>query len=277
MKAKRLLLSEESTKRSARRGNGSSSILSLEQPPFLRCRENFSTNETMAHVSIITFVASIVESDPTLISGKRVLEIGSLGPGVRPVIMALGPREYIGVDYCAGPGVDLVLNAERLPESFPANRFDAIISTETLEHVADWKRMIEGIRTVLTPGGVAVITTRSQGYPYHASRWYGDYWRFSTDDLRAMFDDFDRLAVRPDEQAPGVFLLAFKPTHSIPVGVPTLSIYSMSMRRRIARLPHPPVGTLKFLQLYASSQASLAFHMFKGLVNRDSFTNQTSP
>ncbi|MGC9069640.1 MAG: class I SAM-dependent methyltransferase, partial [Thermoprotei archaeon] len=63
------------------------------------------------------------------------------------------PKEYIGVDIEPGKFVDVVLPAERLVEHFGPESFDVVISTETLEHVQDWRLVINNMKKVLKRGG----------------------------------------------------------------------------------------------------------------------------
>jgi SAM-dependent methyltransferase len=113
------------------------------------------------------FVQRALKADD--VAGKSVIEVGSydVNGTTRPFIGALGPSEYIGVDIAAGPGVDVVCNAESLAERFGAGRFDVLITTEMLEHVRDWRTVVNNLKDVLKPGGLIVITTRSPGFPMH--------------------------------------------------------------------------------------------------------------
>lgn len=73
---------------------------------------------------------------------------------VRPLIERFrDPEEYIGVDIEGGKFVDIVLPAEKLVKNFGENSFDVVISTETLEHVRDWRTVIKNMKLILKPGG----------------------------------------------------------------------------------------------------------------------------
>jgi SAM-dependent methyltransferase len=145
------------------------------------------------------------------IKGKRVLEVGSFNVNgtLRSHCLSLAPKEYIGVDISAGNCVDRVLNAESLVKEFGKNSFDAVVSTEMLEHVVNWKPVITNMKQVLKPGGVILITTRSKGFPFH--EWPVDAWRFEVSDMKVIFSDFEIETVTPDPYEPGVFIKAVKP------------------------------------------------------------------
>jgi len=152
------------------------------------------------HPSAMAFACSaLTEAD---VRGKTVIEAGALNVNgsVRPHVEALGPAKYIATDMRPGPGVDEVCPAEQLPVYW--SNADLVISTEMLEHAADWK-----------PGGVLVLTTRSAGFPLHG--YPEDHWRFSVEAmgqiLKAAGLVTERLEPDPDPQSPGVFARARKP------------------------------------------------------------------
>jgi 2-polyprenyl-3-methyl-5-hydroxy-6-metoxy-1,4-benzoquinol methylase len=145
------------------------------------------------------------------VEGKRVLEVGSynVNGSFSDYVKTLDPAEYIGVDMTEGPCVDQVVNSEELVKEFGKNSFDLVITTEMLEHVVNWKAVVKNLKEVLKPGGLLVITTRSDGFPYH--EWPIDSWRYEVADMQEIFDDFNPLHVEPDPFEPGVFVRATKP------------------------------------------------------------------
>ena len=63
-------------------------------------------------------------------------------------------------------------------------------------------------------GGYLLLTTRSPGFPYHG--FPGDYWRFTTADMRRIIEDagLDVITVADDKpDTPGVLVFARKPRH----------------------------------------------------------------
>ncbi len=146
------------------------------------------------------------------VAGRDVLEVGSLNVNgsVRPMVEARCPRSYLGVDIVAGPGVDEVCDAADLPGRFGPDAFDVVVCCEMLEHAADPHLSIEAMVTVLRPGGVIVITTRSPGFVHHHPP---DRWRYTQG---AFAEILDRLSLQPlmlcdDPEYPGVFVKARKP------------------------------------------------------------------
>jgi SAM-dependent methyltransferase len=108
---------------------------------------------------------------------RSILDIG--GKDVNGTLRPFAPTgaEYVGIDLEAGPGVDIVADDPyRYP--FPAERFDAVISTSCLEHdQLFWLTFLECVR-VLKADGLLYFNAPSQGvyhgYPY-------DHWRFYPD------------------------------------------------------------------------------------------------
>jgi SAM-dependent methyltransferase len=163
----------------------------------------------MCHSSCVAFGLRVLSRKD--IATKRVIEVGSrdVNGSLRPVIEALGPGEYVGVDVVDGMGVDLVCDCGDLVERFGAETFDVVVSTEVLEHVRDWRGVVSNLKRVCRPGGFLVLTTRSRGFPYHG--WPIDFWRYELDDFQQIFGDLEILELEPDRQFPGVFLKARKP------------------------------------------------------------------
>ena len=163
------------------------------------------------HDSVLEWVGQALM--PADVKGCRVLEVGSydVNGSVRPTILALEPISYTGVDQSAGPGVDRVVGATELVETFGTGSFDVVISTEMLEHVVEWKPIIVELVNVLAPGGLLVLTTRSVGFPYHP--YPVDTWRYTVEAMQQILVAAG-LVMRDlvsDGQAPGVFAIARKP------------------------------------------------------------------
>lgn len=114
----------------------------------------------MCHVSVIEFFIEEVKIDE--FQNKKILEVGSkyVNGSVRPLIEKFtNPMKYIGVDMAEGKYVDMVVKAENIVEVFGKNSFDVVISTEMLEHVKDWRIVVNNLKEVLKPMGYIYITT----------------------------------------------------------------------------------------------------------------------
>jgi len=144
------------------------------------------------------------------------------------------PREYIGIDIEAGKYVDIVLPAERLVDHFGPESFDVVISTEVIEHVFDWRLVINNMKAVLRRGGYIYVTTRSKGFPYHAYPY--DFWRYETSDMIRIFKDFEIIRLETDWEAPGVFLKARKPINWRPIDLNNIELYSIVLGKRVRNL-----------------------------------------
>ena len=140
------------------------------------------------------------------------------------------------MDVESGQYVDLVLPAEKLLDHFGRESFDIVIAAEILEHVKDWRIVIENIKSVAKTGGVVYITTRSLGFPYHA--YPHDYWRYEISDLKKMFADFKIENLRKDHLEPGVFLKAIKPDQWKPCDLTSVAVYSMTLRGMTTEIPN---------------------------------------
>jgi SAM-dependent methyltransferase len=190
----------------------------------------------MCNISVIDFFFENV--DPKEFRGKSVLEVGSkyVNGSVRPLIERFcDPAKYLGVDIEPGKFVDEVVPAERLVERFGENAFDVVISTEMLEHVRNWRTVINNLKAVVKPNGLIYLTTRSFGFPYHAYPY--DFWRYEVEDMEKIFADF-RVVVLEKDREPGVLLKAVKPPSWNAVDLSQVSLYSMLTGRRTQEIPN---------------------------------------
>jgi SAM-dependent methyltransferase len=185
----------------------------------------------MCHTACIDFAKNNIKKKD--VAGDCVLEVGSLyiNGSVRSIIEELGPASYVGVDLQSGPGVDEVCDAGDLVDRFGQYTFDLVISTELLEHVRDWRRVISNLKNVLRPGGTIVITTRSEGFGYHGFPY--DFWRFDVSDMEAMFSDFEIEKLEKDPEYPGVMMKAIKPVEYSENDLTGHKLYSILKRRRM--------------------------------------------
>lgn len=162
------------------------------------------------HESVMAFGCAVLTSLD--IREKSVVEVGSMNVNgsLRSHVESLGPSSYVGVDFLAGNGVDVVCDASDLVKRFGKNSFDVVISTEMLEHAEDWQGAVKSMKRVLRPGGILLLTARGPGFPLHG--YPHDWHRFTVNDMQRAFSDFEVGRLEADPQHPGVLLLARKPS-----------------------------------------------------------------
>ena len=201
----------------------------------------------MTYAPCALFVAAVLKDEFTSGVGLSALEVGSCDPqgGFRALTdLHGGFSEYIGVDLREGPGIDLVCEAERLVEQFGTSRFDLVIAAELLEHVRDWRAVVSNFKNVCKPGGVILVSTRSRGYPYHASPY--DFWRYEPSDIARLFADCDVVRLEPDEKNPGVIAAFRRPPDFIEADLSEVELFSMISRRRETEVPVEAMKRLSF-------------------------------
>jgi hypothetical protein len=118
----------------------------------------------------------------------RVLEIGSRARSGTVYRGALVPDswDYTGLDIRDGPNVDIVGDAHDLVATLVDQRFDAVFSLATFEHVAmPWKAAV-AINEILEDGGLVYVGSH-QAFPMHERPW--DFWRYSDQAWRALFNE----------------------------------------------------------------------------------------
>ena len=184
------------------------------------------------HISVLEFFIENTQREE--FENKRILEVGSryINGSVRPLIEKFfAPKEYVGVDIEEGKFVDVICDAENLIDFFGKESFDVVISTELLEHVKDWRRVINNMKEVLRPNGYIYITTRSRGFPYHG--YPHDFWRYEIEDMKEIFKDFEIIKLEKDPEAPGVFIKAKRPkNYTSPVDLSEISLYSIVLGKK---------------------------------------------
>jgi SAM-dependent methyltransferase len=185
----------------------------------------------------------------TDIRDKHIIEVGSLdvNGSLRPYLVSLRPKLYIGVDINAGSGVDEICSAEELVSHFGEEKFDVLISTELLEHIRNWRIAISNMKRVVKPRGVILITTRSRGAEYHGFPY--DFWRFERSDMEKIFADFEIEVLLDDPLSPGVLMKARKREPFIEVDCKEISLYSVLVRKKLVKDPRISIAIVQFFRL----------------------------
>lgn len=103
----------------------------------------------------------------------RILDIGC---GNKPYqSLADLAEEYIGLDVCDNPKVDIVVDSMK-PWPLESSSFDTVLCTQVLEHVPHTEQLLRGIQEVMKPGGLLIVTAP---FIYNAHGIPEDYHRFS--------------------------------------------------------------------------------------------------
>lgn len=110
-------------------------------------------------------------------SEVRVLEIGSFNVNGTLRDHASPGMEYVGLDFEAGDGVDIVITG-RDDWNVPDDYFDLVMASSVLEHDPEfWKTFVAMCRKTKS-GGHLYISAPSNGTVH---RYPKDYWRFYPD------------------------------------------------------------------------------------------------
>ena len=122
------------------------------------------------HLSF-TDLRTVVERFADRVGGS-LFDYGSGGAPYRPLFQSV--TQYVRADVTPGPAVDRLLPASGLTEE-PAASYDAVLSTQVLEHVPDPDAYLGECARLLKPGGRMLVTTHGMfeehGCPHDYHRW----------------------------------------------------------------------------------------------------------
>jgi SAM-dependent methyltransferase len=128
-----------------------------------------------------------------LVAGREVLDV-ACGAGYGSALLARQARRVVGADiseetiaharevYAAVPNLDF-RQADCAALPFPDASFDAVVSFETIEHIAAQERFLDEVRRVLRPEGLFVLSSpnkleysdrRGCSNEYHVRELYRD-------------------------------------------------------------------------------------------------------
>jgi hypothetical protein len=150
----------------------------------------------MSHTEQREFVNNIKVRFPEHFWSKRVLEVGSynINGTVRTFFEEC---QYIGIDICSGPGVDIVCSGHDFSDK---EGFDTVITCEMMEHNLMWKETLINMVQLLRSHGLFILTCGTTGRGVHgtasvtpvnspSSAQYGDYYGNLTEqDIRSVID-----------------------------------------------------------------------------------------
>ena len=184
----------------------------------------------MCNGACLTFIQEeLSEAD---IRGKRVLEVGAGNVNGTPSdhIKKYEPSEYVATDIHWGLTVTKLCNVYSLIHEFGINSFDVVVSTEMLEHVADWREAIRNLKGVVNVGGHLIITTRSKGFGYH--KYPEDHFRFEVEDMNKIFADFDIVRIIKDKDEAGVLVHVKKSEQYTEIDLVDIELYNINSDKR---------------------------------------------
>ena len=101
---------------------------------------------------------------------KTVVDVGSYD--VNGTYRALFTGKYIGVDIIPGPNVDILMGSEEWEK---IENVDAVISVQTIEHVANIPGFMTEIWRALKSGGILCIIAPSEGPAHDYPIWVGNF------------------------------------------------------------------------------------------------------
>jgi SAM-dependent methyltransferase len=122
----------------------------------------------MSHPEQLAYFQAVVDRNPALVSGARVLEIGSFDVNGSMRERFETAATYAGVDLVDGPGVDRVAFGHEVDD--PDGSYDVTVSGECLEHDPHWRRTFANMIRMTRPGGIVAFSCASHGRPEHGTR-----------------------------------------------------------------------------------------------------------
>jgi len=100
-------------------------------------------------------------------------------------------RGYVSVDADPNCKPDIVADIHNLP--FEDNTIESVLCFSVLEHVKDPFKVTSELHRVMKTGGKALFSVPFI-WPHHPGG-YRDYWRFSEDGLRVLFENFSYVEI----------------------------------------------------------------------------------
>jgi SAM-dependent methyltransferase len=142
-----------------------------------------------SYLALSALAEGILESVEREFAGRHDLRVLDIGCGNKPYLPLLAHRavSWRGLDVVPGPQVDDIGAAEQLP--YADRSFDLVLCTQVLEHLRSPEQAVSEIRRVLTPGGVALVSTHGV-HVYHPNPPGSDqdYWRWTHAGLGLLFE-----------------------------------------------------------------------------------------
>lgn len=178
---------------------------------------------------------------------ESILDLGcGSGALLRRLHLDLGARHSVGLDPAAdatAPGIEPQIRRGTIADLARGDRFDFIVSVNTIEHVADPAGFLAAIARHLTQGGRAVIVCPSIEPSNDELLFFDHLWTFPPVSI-------GQLAARA-----GLSVAAFRPLDGPLAG---FALYALSRDAATASLPDRRGTPSVYLQAWSGLEASLA-------------------
>lgn len=175
--------------------------------------------DTSEHTEIHRYIAKPITERLREYMAHEVLDLGC-GNGSFSALMASAGFKVTGLDYSSS-GIEIA-RAQHPEASFaqhditqplPAahnGKYDAVVSTEVIEHLLLPRRLMDNAISALKPGGLLVLTTPYHGYwknlalaltnkfddHWHPLRDYGHIKFFSKATMLTLFSEYELQDIR---------------------------------------------------------------------------------
>ncbi len=169
--------------------------------------------DTDEHTQVHHFIAKPITDQLRAHSASDVLDLGC-GNGSFSALMASSGFNVTGVDHSSS-GIEIASKkhpnasfaqhdiTQPLPTGYHG-KFDAVVSTEVIEHLLLPRRLMENALIALKPGGLLILTTPYHGYwknlvlaitnsfdnHWHPLRDYGHIKFFSKSTMLSLFGEY---------------------------------------------------------------------------------------
>ena len=170
---------------------------------------------------------------------EPIVEIGSFQvPGQEELInlrSLLPNRNFTGVDFRPGPGVDVVANVENLP--FADGSVGTVLAFSVFEHVKHFWKGFDEVFRILRPDGVLLVCTP---FYFHVHDYPSDYWRFTPEAIDSLLERYPTRVLGwhgPNRRPLNVWAAAFSEGARTPTEE-RIAAY----KQRLAKYAKEPVG-----------------------------------
>lgn len=152
----------------------------------------------------------------------RVFEVGALdiNGSAREHIAA---EKYVGIDLCAGKGVDYVCDISEASFTlsaapFPQDQYNTGILLSVFEHTPHWRNILRNVSEVLAPDALVLLCWGAEGNVFHGPEpWalvpHAEVWKFVVYEMGGrleILDGFFEDHRYPSDGTPGAYDLLLR-------------------------------------------------------------------